>query len=145
MCLYLNSTLLVHWIHNGDTASDGSWRCIVFLLNALISVLIKNGFTLHSKLVAVSINKCVATVLYSKILKMSQKSLAVTSTGKLVTLVSGELQTIEKTFFFIPLSLSSFFVLLMLFAYIAYFFEEASAIAFGVLLVMIVAFLTLAP
>ena len=65
---------------------------------------------------------------------MSQKSLAVTSTGKLVTLVSGELQTIEKTFWYVPVSISTLLILLALFTYIAVFFAEASAIAFGVTL-----------
>ena len=39
----------------------------------------------------------VSSILYQKILKLSQKSLATTASGKLTTLVSGELQTIEKS------------------------------------------------
>ena len=74
---------------------------------------------------------------------MSQKSLAVTSTGKLVTLISGELQAIEKTFYFLPSSLTIIISILGVFVYIGVFFEEASAISFGVLILMIATFVYL--
>ena len=38
-------------------------------------------------------------MVYQKILKLSQKSLATTASGKLTTLISGELQTIEKSLY----------------------------------------------
>ena len=137
MGIYLNSILLVHWIHNGEGEADGVWRCLVFLLNGFLSTLVKSYFMLHSKLLAVNVNKCVSTVLYNKVLKMSQKSLVVTSTGKLVTLVSGELQTIEKTFWYVPMFIINVFLLFILFGYIGVFFLEASLIAFGIVLIMI--------
>ena len=102
-----------------------------------MALLVKNVFLLYARLVAVNINKCVGAALYNKVLKMSKKSLAVTSTGKLVTLVSGELQTIEKTFWYVPQFYTIVIMLFAIFAYIAVFFYEASAIAFGVLFLMI--------
>ena len=90
-------------------------------------------FVLYSRLVAVDINKCVASVLYSKVLRLSQKSLALTSTGKLITLVSGELQTIEKTFWYIPLFIVNLLIIFICFGYIIVFFLEAGAIAFAVI------------
>ena len=135
MGLYLSSTLMVDWVHDEDgDEADGIWRCIVFILISVLSLLVKNYFMLYAKLFSVNVNKCVGTALYNKVLKMSQKSLAVTSTGKLVTLVSGELQTIEKTFWYVPVSISTLLILLALFTYIAVFFAEASAIAFGIIL-----------
>ena len=134
---------MVDWVHDEDgDEANGIWRFLVFLSFATLSVIVKNYFVLYAKLVAVNVNKCVGAVLYNKVLKMSQKSLAVTSTGKLVSLVSGELQTIEKIFWYVPSLISTLFAIVALFTYIAVFYAEASAIAFGILLSMIIAFLS---
>ena len=132
--MYINSLLLIQWI-NDDTKDEaqGIWRSILFLTIIFLSITCKNMFVLYARLVAVGINKCVASVLYSKVLRLSQKSLALTSTGKLITLVSGELQTIEKTFWYIPLFIVNFLIIFIFFGYIIVFFLEAGAIAFAVL------------
>ena len=103
-------------------------------------------FALYLRLVAVDINKCIASVLYvlySKVLRLSQKLLAVTSTKKLVTLVSRELQTMEKTFWYFPLLLVNVLVILLCFEYIILFFLGVGIIASVVILVLGVIWLTL--
>ena len=132
--MYISSLLIIEWI-NDDNASEiqGVWRSILFLIIIFVSIMCKNMFVLYSRLVAVDINKCVASVLYSKVLRLSQKSLALTSTGKLITLVSGELQTIEKTFWYIPLFIVNLLIIFICFGYIIVFFLEAGAIAFAVI------------
>ena len=71
-------------------------------------------------------------------MKLSQKSLALSSTGKLVTLVSSELQTIEKSFRLITYVLTSIVIFFIAFGIFAYYYKEAAAIAFGALLLFIV-------
>ena len=48
------------------------------------------------------INIGVSSLVYQKILKLTQKSLATTASGKLTNLVSGELQAIEKSLYVLP-------------------------------------------
>lgn len=105
----------------------------------------KNLFTFYSRIVALNVNKCVSTLLYNKVLKMSQKSLAVTSTGKLVTLVSSELSTIEKAFGFVPALTTGVVVFFVVIGYVAIFFAEASAIGLVIVVAMLCMFLSVSP
>ena len=111
--MYIVSLVLIEWIRDDSEQSEaqGLWRATIFLTIVFIVIICRNMFMLYSRLVAVNINQCVASVLYSKVLRLSQKSLALTSTGKLITLVSGELQTIEKTFWYLPLFVVNFIII----------------------------------
>ena len=70
-------------------------------------------------------------------MKLSQKSLAVSSTGKLVTLISSELQIVEKSFWYIPYIFTGIFIFGVAFWIFGYHFKEAAVIAFGALLLII--------
>ena len=76
-------------------------------------------------------------------MRLSQKSLAVSSTGKLVTLISSELQTIEKSFLFIPYAFTSLIIFCIAFGIFGYYYKEAAVIAFGALLIIVLLIMTL--
>lgn len=93
---------------------------------------------------AIKINRGISTLLYQKVMNLSQKSLAMASTGKLVTLVSAELQTLEKTFWYIAYLIASPVTQLASFIYFAFVYYEASAIAMVSLLLLMSSFVLLA-
>ena len=105
---------------------------------ALVIFISETKYTFSAKLLAVRINRCVTSLLYQKVMRLSQKSLAVSSSGKLVTLISSELQTIEKSFWFITYVFTSIFIFFIAFGIFGYYYKEAAAIAFGALLLIIV-------
>lgn len=77
--------------------------------------------------------------MYQKALRLSQKSKAISSTGKIVTIVSGELQTIEWGIQMAPYILIAPVSTLIAFCLIAINFQEAAAIGFIVFVFIIIA------
>ena len=136
--LIVAAQLFVDWIEDSDDLATGLWRAFLVILLSLIIVFAETKYVYSAKLLAVKINRCVTSLLYQKVMKLSQKSLALSSTGKLVTLVSSELQTIEKSFRLITYVLTSIVIFFIAFGIFAYYYKEAAAIAFGALLLFIV-------
>ena len=100
----------MNWIENSDDLVSGLWRALLVILLSLVVVVAETRLVYCAKLLAVRINRCVSSLLYQKVMKLSQKSLAVSSTGKLVTLISSELQIVEKSFWYIPYIFTGIFI-----------------------------------
>ena len=137
--------LLVHfitqWINGDRDKIVGAIEISVFILIVISSVAIKIPYIFYANKLAVNVNRGISALLYQKVLKLSQISLAKASTGKLVTLVSGDLQTLEKTMWFIPYIFVAPLLLIACFAYFAVYFYEASAITFIILVLLVIAFI----
>lgn len=74
--------------------------------------------------------KALTALLFKKILRFNQKSLAKATTGKIVTIVSGELQIIEQGLVLAPYIIVSPLVTIYAFVLISFEFKEAAALGF---------------
>lgn len=64
--------------------------------------------------------KTLINAMYLKISKLSQKSMTETNSGKLVTIVSGDIQSIERALGFVPAIFSSPFTNLVAYVILGY-------------------------
>ena len=62
----------------------------------IIAALFRNFYLFYSSAVGIAIRKGISGVLFRKILRFNQKSKAVATSGKMISIVSGELQLIER-------------------------------------------------
>jgi ABC-type multidrug transport system fused ATPase/permease subunit len=134
----------IDWIENEGGFGEGFLVASVFCITMFFSIFLKIYYYMYANKLAIKINRGISTLLYQKILNLSQKSLAMASTGKLVTLVSAELQTLEKTFWYITYLIASPAMQIASFIYFAYDFHEGSAISFVSLLILMAGFILLA-
>jgi ABC-type multidrug transport system fused ATPase/permease subunit len=133
----------VNWINGDRDKLKGAMIMLSFILIFLISIVLRIIYTFYANKQAININRGISTLLFSKILKLPQRFVAKIGTGKLVSLVSGELQTLEKTMWYIPYILVAPISNIAWFAYFAVYFYEASPIAFGFQLAVLVIFIIL--
>jgi hypothetical protein len=61
------------------------------------SSFLKSVFIEHGRMTATKIRKTIVAAMYNKISRLSMKSLTQTNSGKLITIVSGEIQMIERS------------------------------------------------
>jgi ABC-type multidrug transport system fused ATPase/permease subunit len=86
----------------------------------------------------INIRKAVSCIMYKKALRLSQKSKAESSTGKMVTIVSSELQTIDWGIQMVPFIIIAPISTVIAFGFIALDFKEGAAIGFvGFVLIML--------
>ena len=77
-------------------------------------------------------------------MNLSQKSWALASSGKLITLITSKLHLIEKSFWFIPALIIFPITLLACFVYFGVIYYESSVISFVALMLLMVVFLCFA-
>lgn len=139
--VWVNLLLLkyfVDWIESGNDAWEGWMYAILFSVTIMIGNLSRTLYIFNISKTAMVVNRGVSSLLYQKITLLSQKSLALATSGKLMTLISSELQDFEKNMWgmsyviIMPLSLIATFV------YFAFLYYEASAIAFIATLLILV-------
>jgi ATP-binding cassette subfamily C (CFTR/MRP) protein 4 len=85
-----------------------------------------------------NMRKALTTLLFKKILRFNQKSLAKASAGKIVTIVSGELQVIESGLILAPYIIISPLITVYAFSLISLEFREGAALGFAVFILIII-------
>jgi ABC-type multidrug transport system fused ATPase/permease subunit len=73
------------------STSEGVVLVVVFSLLTISQALIRNYQIYKGYIISVKIRKTLVSALYDKICKLNMKSLAQTNSGKLVTIVSGDI------------------------------------------------------
>jgi ATP-binding cassette subfamily C (CFTR/MRP) protein 1 len=86
----------------------------------------------------INIRKGIAGMIYKKALKFNQKSIAKASSGKVVTIISGELQNIERGMAQIPYLFITPINTILAFTLIGINFKEGAAIGFGIFILLII-------
>lgn len=91
---------LISVIKDPETNSGKSalYVCIFFLIS-ISYVLIKNYGMLYGQTASLLFRKTIISAMYEKVSKLSVKSLTETNSGKLIALVSGDLQQVERSMF----------------------------------------------
>lgn len=88
---------LIGYIKDDDgELQDGIMWVSIFSFLMFCSTLFKNHYIFAGSLIAVRMRKTLIASMYTKISKLSMKSLTQTNSGKLITIVSGDIQAIER-------------------------------------------------
>ena len=134
---------IVDWVQGSRSTHFGVAFIVIFIVSTILGVLARNHQFMYSFTLFAKINKGISALLFQKVLRLSQKSSSVVSSGKLVTLVSGELQTIEESSQYIFYVLTKPILLILLFGYLCIDFKEAGAISLGALVWILAAFMAI--
>ncbi|CAI2363367.1 unnamed protein product [Moneuplotes crassus] len=129
----------IAWIQDSDRENwIGFLLSLIISINAFAALSIRHKFLFYSINTGVNIRKSISALIFKKVLKFNQKALAKASTGKIVTIVSGEIQIIEQAVTLIPYIIIAPFSAILAFSLIAIDFGEAAAIGFVLFILMIV-------
>ena len=135
----------VQWIKNEEADHwHGYLYTILFGTMTWASSILRSLNFFYSSVVGVVIRKGISGVIYRKILRFNQKSKAKASAGKLVSIISGDLQMIERGLM-TAASLATSPILLVIWTILLYFiFGEGAFIglAAGVLVILCIYFLS---
>ena len=131
------TSYLIEWLKDDDAEEWAGYFYIVLISSLmLITATIQNYFFFRASCVGLAIRKGISGLLYKKVLKFTQKSRAKATSGKLVTIVSGELQFLEKGLVTLPNMITGPITLIFWFWLISTYFSEA--VIFGVLLSVLI-------
>ena len=134
--LFLTSFFL-SWLKDDDSEKyPGYLYALLFSVLMVISSTIRNGYFFISYEVGLAIKKGIGGLLYKKVLRFSQKSRAKATSGKIIAIVSGELQLLERGLVLLPNMFIGPVTLTFWFVLIGFLFEEA--IVFGVIIAVLV-------
>ena len=103
----------------------------------LISTLFRNLNLFYSSVLGVAIRKGISGVLYKKILRFNQKSKAKATSGKLVAIISGELQLIERGMTAAASIITSPIIIVISTILLSFIFKEGVVVGFVACLLMI--------
>jgi ABC-type multidrug transport system fused ATPase/permease subunit len=83
---------LISFLSNPEaTTGEGIVNIVVFAILMLCSALFRNYYVFDGYCLAVTLRKTLVSALYVKVSKLSMRSLAETNSGKLITIVSGDI------------------------------------------------------
>lgn len=133
--------LFIHWLNTDKDELEGAILTFSFILVMFFSVLTLSIYQFYANILAVNTNRGISALLYQKMMKLSHIGLAKVSTGKLVSLVSGELQTLEKSMWYIPYMAVSPIINILCYVFFSLYYFEAAAIAFVFQLVVVIVFI----
>ena len=137
----ITTKYIIEWIQGLLSTTTGIIFVSTFILSLLIGFILRNYKFMYSFVIFTKINKGISALLFQKVWKLSQKSLSVVNSGKLISIVSGELQTIEETLQNMPFVISKPIMLLLIFGYLWIEFEEASALSLVSLILILAIFM----
>jgi ABC-type multidrug transport system fused ATPase/permease subunit len=83
--------------------TTGIWMVVIYGLAVFSSAICKNYYIFLGYNLAVRLRKAVVSSMYDKIGKLSSKSLTETNSGKLITIISGELFNVERAICLMPI------------------------------------------
>lgn len=131
------TSFFIKWLRDENSEKYAGYLYAILLgVLLLITAYTRNYFLLISSRSGVSIRKGLSGLIFKKILRFNQKSKATATSGKLVAIVSGELQLLERGLITIPFIVSAPFTLIFAFILIGILFKEA--VLFGLVVAFII-------
>jgi len=129
----------IRWIQDDDREKWlGFFLSFFIAIVAFVSLVIRHKFFFFAGVTGLNMRKSITALIFKKILRFNQKSLAKASTGKIVTIVSGELQMVEQGLIMAPYIVIAPFATIYAFSLIAIDFGEAAAIGFAMFIIIII-------
>ena len=132
-------TFLVNYIRDEDAPyTEGIKLVVIFGLLSGTSQMTR-GFYIHTGyMTSICMRRTLVAILYDKVTKLSMKSLIATNSGKLISVISGDLFAAERSLTFVSLVISCPIVNIVTYVIIGLQSSWVnSAIVFGVWIVMI--------
>ena len=133
------TSFFISWLQDDDEEDwVGFLYTIIISLTVLIALAFRHRYFHWGTTTGLNIRKAIAGAIFKKVLKFNQKSLAKASTGKIVTIVSGELQVIESGLVLAPYIIIAPISTTLAFVLIGLDFKEAAALGFITYVVIVI-------
>lgn len=111
MTFFYSYTVLgiIDFVKNGsvDDMQTGLKRVSLFVGCMFVSLICRNRYITHGTRVGLIIRRTLVATLFRKVVKLSMKSIVITNSGKLISLISSDLFLVEKGISTIPVLFSS--------------------------------------
>ena len=102
---------IINWVLDPLASNrKGSILVAVYMVCAMSANFMKRSVINEGLIMSLKIRKILVTAMYDKLGKLSMTSVTSTDSGKLITLVSADIFTIERGLAFAPIALTSPFV-----------------------------------
>lgn len=83
--------------------TDGIWLVCVYSSGVFISSVLRNKYIFDGYVMAIKIRKAIVSTMYDKVGKLSTKSMTETNSGKLITIISGDVFSVERAICILPI------------------------------------------
>lgn len=103
-----------------EPITKGVWLVVVYSLAILLSTFFRNYYIFKGYVVAVRMRKTLVSAMYDKVGVLSMKSLTETNSGKLITIISGDIFNVERATTMTPILPAAPLVTLLCLFYIAW-------------------------
>jgi ATP-binding cassette, subfamily C (CFTR/MRP), member 4 len=100
--------------------TDGIWLVCVYSFAIALSTLFRNYYIFLGYVIAIRMRKAIVSAMYDKVGKLSTKSLTETNSGKLITIISGDIFNVERAICMMPILPAAPLVTLLCLFYIAW-------------------------
>lgn len=100
------------------SATTGVWYVCVYSFAVLFSTFFRNYYMYLGYVIAIRLRKAVVSAMYDKVGNLSTKSLTETNSGKLITIISGDIFNVERAICILPILPTSPIITLLCMGYI---------------------------
>jgi ABC-type multidrug transport system fused ATPase/permease subunit len=83
--------------------TDGIWLICVYSASIAVATLFRNYYIYLGYTIAIRMRKVIVSSMYDKVSKLSTKSLTETNSGKLITIISGDVFNVERAICMMPI------------------------------------------
>jgi len=112
---------LIDYLKDPDQPiTRGVWLVVVYSIAVIISTFFRNYYIFLGYNIAVRMRKAIVSAMYDKVGALSMKSLTETNSGKLITIISGDVFNVERAVTMLPIIPASPFVTILCLFYIAW-------------------------
>lgn len=98
--------------------TQGIWLCALFGVAVFICSVCRNYYIFLGYVLAIKMRKAIVSSMYDKVGKLSNKSLTETNSGKLITIISGDIFNVERAICAMPILPAAPLVVLLCLWYI---------------------------
>ena len=134
--LYLTIFFLKWLVDPHSEHWQGYFYAVILTFLLVFTSLTKNGYLFRTGELGVTIRKGLSGVIFKKVLRLNEKSRFKASSGKLVSIVSGELQALERGLVLVPCIITTPIVFILLMLLIGIYFKEA--VVFGTMVTLFI-------
>lgn len=99
--------------------TQGVWLCTAYGVAIALSTFFRNYYIFIGYVAAIKLRKAIVSAMYDKVGKLSNKSLTETNSGKLITIISGDIFNVERAIGIFPMVPAAPLIMLLCLYYIA--------------------------
>lgn len=83
--------------------TKGIWMCAAYGFACWVATIFRNYYMFMGYMMAIRLRKAIVSAMYDKVAKLSTKSLTETNSGKLITIISGDIFNVERAICILPI------------------------------------------